>query len=399
MAWVEQSGDNTWRVRYRREDNTIGAIPGFTSQTTAQNHADDMESDQRRGRWIDPAAGQTPLGEFVDTNDWLDSLDIDIRTADNYRSMLRNHIRPRWDDTALAEISNLKAQAWKKQLRATGLAQVSVDGIVKLLSLILTDAVDEKLIAANPIRARRRGRRRHSERRKEKIWAQSDPVLRLADQIAAHYGPSGAVMVVTGGWTGARWGELTGLQRPNLHLFDDDTGYIVIDPDIGTLHESAAGKLWLGPPKTDESARTITLAPFNVRLLRAHLTTHNHPHVFVTPDGALHRRSNFSRRAMRPCADGNLHRKNPDMRLQPIAPGMTFHGLRHSHKTWMIEDAIAEIAQALRLGHVMGDKVRETYSHVAATVEARLLQCLQDRWDKAALNSTSEFDTTWRTAA
>ena len=399
MAWVEQSGDNTWRVRYRRDDDTIGAIPGFTSSSAAQEYANDMESDQRRGTWIDPAAGQTTLGEFVDNNDWLDSLDIDTRTADNYRSMLHNHIRPRWGDTALAEISNLKVQAWKKKLRAKPLAQVTVDGIVKLLSLILGDAADEKLIAANPIRARRRGRRRHSERRREKIWAQSDPVLRLADQIAAYYGPGGAVMVVTGGWTGARWGELTGLQRPNLHLFDDDTGYIVVDPEIGALHESGAGKLWLGPPKTDESARTITLCPFNVRLLRAHLATHTHRHVFISPDGDLHRRSNFSRRAMRPCADGNLTLDNPEIRLQPAAPGLTFHGLRHSHKTWMIEDAIPEIAQALRLGHVMGDKVRETYSHVAAAVEARLLQCLQDRWDKAVLNSTVEFDTTWRQAA
>ncbi|AHH94520.1 hypothetical protein [Kutzneria albida] len=47
----------------------------------------------------------------------------------------------------------------------------------------------------------------------------------------------------------------------------------------------------------------------------------------------------------------------------------------------------------------MEDKVRQTYSHVAAAVEARLLQCLQDRWDKAVLNSTGEFDTAWRKAA
>ena len=32
MAWVEKSGAQTWRVRYRREDGTIGAINGFTDQ-------------------------------------------------------------------------------------------------------------------------------------------------------------------------------------------------------------------------------------------------------------------------------------------------------------------------------------------------------------------------------
>lgn len=397
MAWVEQCGDNTWRVRYRRDDGTIGSIPGFINEKAAEDHADDLESEKRKGTWLDPAAGQTLLNEFL--TEWWGALDVDVRTEENYRSILRNHIKPRWGDTALAEIKNLKVLAWAKQLRASGLSPITVSGIIKLLSQILSDAADETLIAANPIRPQRRGRRRHTTRPKEKTWAEPPLVLRIADQIAAYYGPGGAVLEVTAAWTGARWGELTGLQRPNLHLFDDDTGFIVIDPDIGTLHESASGKLWLGPPKTDASARTITLAPFNVRLLRAHLTTHNHPHVFITPDGELHRRSNFARRAQRPAADGNLTTHEPRMRLQPIKPGLTFHGLRHSHKTWMIADGIPEIAQALRLGHVLKDKVQQTYSHVAVSVEEGLLQSLQDRWDKAIIDATTDFDMSWRDAA
>ncbi|MCE7010046.1 hypothetical protein LWC34_45655 [Kibdelosporangium philippinense] len=67
---------------------------------------------------------------------------------------------------------------------------------------------------------------------------------------------------MTAAWTGARWGELTGLQRINTHL---DDGTIVIDPDIGALHE-INGHLELGPPKTAESARTITLPPFLIDL-------------------------------------------------------------------------------------------------------------------------------------
>ncbi|MFI9388439.1 hypothetical protein [Kutzneria sp. NPDC052558] len=227
----------------------------------------------------------------------------------------------------------------------------------------------------------------------------TDVILRLADRIATLNGTIGALL---GHHRRLDRRPLERTHRPlthNVHLFDDDTGYIVIDPDTGTLHESAAGKLWLGPPKTDESARTISLPPFLVRLLRAHLATHHHLHVFTTSDGALHRRSNFTRRAMRPAADGDLHLKTPILKLAAIASGLTFHGLRHSHNTWMIEDAIPEIAQALRLGHIMEDRVRETYSHVAAAVEARLLQHLQDRWDKAVLNSTNEFDADWRAAA
>jgi hypothetical protein len=44
-------------------------------------------------------------------------------------------------------------------------------------------------------------------------------------------------------------------------------------------------------------------------------------------------------------------------------------------------------AQARRLGHILGDRIQETYSHVAAEVEARLLYGLQDRWLKAVADS------------
>jgi integrase len=83
-----------------------------------------------------------------------------------------------------------------------------------------------------------------------------------------------------------------------------------------------------------------------------------------------------------------------------VKPGLHFDGLRHSHKTWMIDDGVPEIAQALRLGHVLQDKVQETYSHVAVAVEQRLLDGLQTRWEKAVASSTTPSDQClWRSVA
>lgn len=376
-------------MRYRRDDGTIGAVNGFPTKTTAAEHATGMETDQHRGTWIDPAAGKVTVGEW--TAQWLDALDVAIRTEDYYRSLLTHHILPRWGETGLADVSGIKAAAWAKQLRGRGYAEASVAGMVKLLSLLLADATEERLIVANPIRARRRGRHRRM-RRTERIWATPAEALALADN-AAHLpgaGPDAAVLIVTAAWTGARWGELVGLQRPNLHL-DDAT--LVIDPDIGALHESSQG-LHLGPPKTAESARAIMLPSFLVELLQAHLDTHDHRHVFVTPDRQLYRRSNFSRRAMRPSADGNHAHPRAREHLDPVKPGLTFHGLRHSHKTWMIADGVPEIAQAHRLGHILGDKIQQTYSHVAPEVEHRLLAGLVERWDKALADRG--VDAAWR---
>jgi hypothetical protein len=65
-------------------------------------------------------------------------------------------------------------------------------------------------------------------------------------------------------------------------------------------------------------------------------------------------------------------------------PGLTFHGLRHSHKTWLIAGGAPEIVQARRLGHHLDNRVIETYSHVAPEVEQRLLDDLEQRWHVAA---------------
>jgi integrase len=120
-----------------------------------------------------------------------------------------------------------------------------------------------------------------------------------------------------------------------------------------------------------------------VHLLRTPLDGHDHPHVFVTGDGELLRRSNFARRAMRPAADGNHHRTRPRTRVHPVLPGLVFHGFRHSHKTWLIADGIPDVAQARRLGHRIPDKIEHIYSHVAPEVETRLIDALQHRWTTA----------------
>ena len=395
MAWVEQRGNRTWRVRYRRGDGTIGSVNGFVTKTAAAEHANTLEADEREGRFIDPAAGKITLNDW--TQQWLLALDVAIRTEDFYRSLLRRHILPRWGAHSLVDISGIKAAAWAKDLRAAGYSTVTVASVMKLLSLLLADAAEERLIPTNPIRTRRRGRRR-SEPRPERVWATPGEVLAIADNAARLPigGVDAAVLIVTAGWTGARWGELAALQRHNTHLDQPDGGgYIKIDPRIGAVVESSRG-IELSPPKTTESARIITLPPFLVALLRTHLATHDRRFVFVSPHGDMHRRSNFGRRALTPAVNGTLDRAQPAVWLAPVKPGLTFHGLRHGHKTWMIADGVPEVAQARRLGHILGDRIQETYSHVAAEVDTRLLTGLQDRWDKAVADSPHQPP--WREA-
>ncbi|WP_328444164.1 tyrosine-type recombinase/integrase [Amycolatopsis sp. NBC_00438] len=241
--------------------------------------------------------------------------------------------------------------------------------------MLLTDAAAEGLIPFNPVRRGRRSRLAVPER----IWATPEQIVRIAEQAGVLGGPIARLLVITAAWTGCRWGELAGLHQDNVDL---RRGVIVIDPLVGALHESGSMR-WLGPPKTRASARTIALPPFLVALLREHLARHRYEFVFTTPSGTWLWRSTFLRRVFRPAVDGS-DASGAKAGCAAVRPGLTFHGLRHSHKTWLIAGGAPEIAQARRLGHHLDIRVVETYSHVAPEVEQRLLDDLERRWQTAA---------------
>jgi integrase len=134
------------------------------------------------------------------------------------------------------------------------------------------------------------------------------------------------------------------------------------------------GTLYLGPPKTRDSARDIVIPPFLTDLLRELLDSHDEDQVFTGERGGLLRRSTFSRRMWQPAVNGNPRHAQP-----AILAGMHFHDLRHTHKTWLIEDDIPEVAQAKRLGHRLPG-VRGIYSHVTPAMSQRIVDRLEDRW-------------------
>ncbi|GAB2943177.1 hypothetical protein GCM10027280_34820 [Micromonospora polyrhachis] len=66
----------------------------------------------------------------------------------------------------------------------------------------------------------------------------------------------------------------------------------------------------------------------------------------------------------------------------PIAPGLTPHGLRHTHKTLMEELAVPPKRMDERMGHEDGS-VQARYSHVTATMRRSLLEGLTELWESA----------------
>ncbi|WP_327586675.1 hypothetical protein OHA25_06480 [Nonomuraea sp. NBC_00507] len=71
----------------------------------------------------------------------------------------------------------------------------------------------------------------------------------------------------------------------------------------------------------------------------------------------------------------------------PVVEGLTPHDLKHSHKVWMDEDLIPDVAQAERLAHSIASikgratHISDRYSHVSEPMRQQLVVALQKRWE------------------
>ncbi|EXG79235.1 phage integrase family protein [Cryptosporangium arvum DSM 44712] len=157
---------------------------------------------------------------------------------------------------------------------------------------------------------------------------------------------------------------------------------------------------------------------------------HGDEYVFLGARGGHHQRSHFSERIMRPAADGwytgrsnrprmpvlvDLNQPYPGAILppwpanDPAAPphvpqrrrglrqppadaalaswlpvlnGLTPHGLRHGHKTWMDEAKIHRSLSTDRMGHEVPG-MDGIYGHITPGMRRELLSVLEDLWTTA----------------
>ena len=289
MAWVDKTRSK-WRVRVRIDGEPVTDSVHQTPEA-AELRRKQLEVEQVVAKYTDPRKGRIALADYVPM--WAEESNAGPAKAATYNSHLRNHILPYFGSTKLVKIDNPGVKRFVKHLRdpqGGDLAGSSTRDVITLLGLIMRSAIDAGRITVNPCE----GIIVPGSRSATRPFITPLQVLRLASRCRLM---SEKILIVTAGYTGMRWGELTGLGRDNVF---GAQRRLHVHPEVGSLHE--VGKdLWLGSPKTEDSVRFVDLPPFLCELIDYQMNSHARSQVFVGAQGKWLRRSGFSRRVMRHC--------------------------------------------------------------------------------------------------
>ena len=372
-----------WQARYWSPSGArITADRTFATKTEASLFLDQVEVDQLRGVWHDPAAARA-----IRVRDWawrwFDQHAATLRTStvDSYKGLLERCVLDRTvmgkpvglGDLGLGALTPMRVGEWLAQLQRDGLSASRVRQAYRVLSLAMDAAVRERLLTSNPC-----GRHHRLPRLPE-----TEPtILTVADveKLVTHLrkgsaprgkdrssaqpiqpNPSLALLVELLAYGGLRIGEARALRRRHV----DPLGCRLIVAESLT---EVDGKFSFGPTKNHQ-VREVRLP----RGLLGELGTHLDERVAATSDALV-----FTGSTGEPLHYTSVRRSFDAACRRVALVGVTPHSLRASCASWVAQsDGVLEAAR--RLGHSRSSVTTRHYARPMAGGDA----AVADRLDAA----------------
>lgn len=323
-----------------------------------------IEADMSQGRYIDPAAGTVTFAQYV--KGWMAALTIDPVTRESVEIRLRVHALPYLGDRPMASFRPSHLRAWMRELEATGRAASYRRSIFANVSAVFTAAVEDRIIAENPCRARS-VRAPRIDPRKVKPWT-VDRVMAVHEALPDQY----QEMVALGAGCGLRQGEIFGLAVEDVDFL---SGIVRVVRQVKLIRGT---QMVFAPPKGGKE-RHVPLPESVAFALAAHITRHPPAEtslpwkmpegapvaaelLFMGPSAKPPHRNRFNERVWRPAlreAGVEAGREN----------GM--HALRHFYASVLLDAGESIKALSEYLGHHDPSFTLRTYTHLMPSSETR----------------------------
>jgi integrase len=307
---------------------------------------------------------------------WVDNVarpDLAPNTYESYRWEIKKHIVPVIGHIPLADFTpdllqdfySYKVQAGSirkppksKEKKPTpppaprGLSNRSVQYLHSILNQALEHAVDLELLDRNPCAKIKPPRDKKTKRHHRRLYVLS------VEQLVAFLGfardHTDYALIYVAAYTGARQSELLGLTWGKI-----DWAAPAINIHAALHLSEQTGEFSLGPVKNATSHRAVAVTQDVLAVLKDH-KARLEAAGFACGDNSLV----FPNKS-----GGFINRKNLSGRFSNLAAragheGFTFHGLRHTHATLLLESGEYINAVSERLGHANVDTTLRIYGHV-----------------------------------
>jgi integrase len=308
---------------------------------------------------------------------WEASGKVSTRTAERYRQFAENQIIPHIGAIVLQKLTALDIEQWHTTLltngrvrRKGGVSPRTVRHSHRLLSEALDDAVGS-VISRNVTKEKKARPPRVPDI--EKVIVQDVPTFIAKMKTRDRYYTPTMVSL----FTGMRLGEVLALRWGRVDLAE---GVIKVHENLE--HTKAHG-IRFKPPKTKAGRREITLPDILVDALRDHRKSQLEQRMklgagkpqdvdllFTDIDGAplhpYHFGTNWSE-----CAT----------RLG--FPGVTFHCLRHSHTSHLVDQGVDIVTISKRLGHSKPDITLRSYAHLFRNDDGKAAEAINAAFKSA----------------
>ena len=360
---IIRRGVRSWRLKFDAE-RAPGAARA-TKYVTVRGTRKQAESELARlltaadaGTLVEPS--KTTVAEFVRVrvDQWEASGDISARTAQRYRQLVENQIVPQLGAKPLQRLRPLDIEAWHTTLRTSGrvrgkgnLSARTIGHAHRVLGKALADAVKNELIGRNV--ARLESPPKVTDTDDEMVIVRDVPALMERLQGHALHVPA-----LLGLLCGLRLGEVLALR---WNCIDLDREVVQIRE---TLEQTEAHGIRFKPPKSKAGRRHIAVPDQMVEALRGYrrdrLALRMQLGIGRLPDDALL----FTDIDGEPRTLNAVSRAWSDFAQRIGMPDVTFHALRHSHASQLIDAGVDIVTISKRLGHAKPDITLRIYAHL-----------------------------------
>jgi len=364
MSSLKRRPDGSWRARYLDPEGRERARH-FDRKADAERWLSTIEADIVRGTYLDPLAGRVVFREHAER--WLTQQPHRPNTSRLYGRTLRLHIYPAIGDTPLAALRRSDIQTIVGTLSANGYKPKTIENVVRLVRAICNAAVDDGIIAVSPCRRVTRP----AVQQRHVVPLPLDSVHRAADSIS----PRLRALVLLSLGTGLRQGEALGLTIDRVDFLRKE---ITVDRQLVKVVGSAPELALL---KTDSSRRVVPVPEFVIDSLAAHLAAYP-----AGPSGLV-----FTGERGQPVARAWLHRAWRQAIVAAQLPGdATWHMLRHTYASILIDGGESVTVVARRLGHANPSETLRTYSHLWPDSDERTRQVVEGAFRRSLIESQAE---------